>query len=151
GDHGRPLEGDRDEVALGPRAGRGRGRWSGGADHGHRPAEAPGARGDTGRPRLGRRGRQGDRRPPRLAEAGLMAAGTIWVVAEMNTDGTLAKSSTEVATLARTLAEAAGGKAAGILIAADPKAAADELAGYVPRVVAVAEPAADGNAWAQIA
>ena len=80
-----------------------------------------------------------------------MAAGTIWVVAETNADGTLAKSSAEVATLARTLADAAGGSAAGLVVAADPKAAADELAAYVPRVVSISEPAADGNAWAQIA
>jgi len=78
-------------------------------------------------------------------------AGTIWVVAETGADGALAKSSTEVATLARTLAEAGGASAAGIVVAADPKAAADELAGYLPRVVAIAEPAADGNAWAQVA
>jgi electron transfer flavoprotein alpha subunit len=78
-------------------------------------------------------------------------AGTIWVVAETNVDGSLAKSSTEVATLARSLAEAAGGQAAGVIVAADPKAAAEELAGYVARVVAVAEPAAEGNAWAQVA
>ena len=80
-----------------------------------------------------------------------MAAGTIWVVAETNPDGTLARSSTEVATLARTLADAAGGEAAGIVVARNPKAAAEELAGYLPRVVTIAEPAADGNAWAQIA
>ena len=79
------------------------------------------------------------------------AAGTIWVVAETNADGTLAKSSAEVATLARTLAEAAKAAAAGIVVAADPNAAAGELAGYIPRVVAIAEPAADGNAWAQVA
>ena len=42
-------------------------------------------------------------------------------------------------------------EAAGIVVAADPKAAAEELAGYVPRVVAVAEPLADGHAWAQVA
>ena len=78
-------------------------------------------------------------------------AGTIWVIAETNADGSLAKSSTEVATLARSLAEAAGGQAAGIVVAADPNAAALELAGYVARVVAVAEPAAEGNAWAQVA
>ena len=76
---------------------------------------------------------------------------TIWVIAETNADGSLAKSSTEVATLARTLAEAAKGDAAGIVVAADPKAAADELAGYVGRVAAIAEPKADGNAWAQVA
>ena len=81
----------------------------------------------------------------------MAGAGTIWVVAETNADGSLAKSSSEVATLARTLAESAGGTAAGIVVAADPKAAAEELARYVSRVVAVAEPAADGNAWAQVA
>ena len=78
-------------------------------------------------------------------------AGTIWIVAETNADGSLAKSSSEVATLARTLAEAAGGDAAGIVVAADPSGAASELAGYVGRVVAIAEPAADGNAWSQVA
>ena len=76
---------------------------------------------------------------------------TIWVVAETNADGSLAKSSTEVATLARTLAESAAGDTAAMVVAADPGAAASELAGYVSRVVAIAEPAADGNAWAQIA
>ncbi len=79
------------------------------------------------------------------------AKGTIWVVAETNADGSLAKSSTEVATLARTLADAAGWSAAGIVVAADPSAAAKELAGYVARVIAVAVPDAGGNTWAQIA
>ena len=78
-------------------------------------------------------------------------SGTIWVVAETNADGSLAKISTEVATLARSLAEASGGQTAGIVVAADPAAAAQELAGYVGRVVAVAEPAAEGHAWAQVA
>jgi electron transfer flavoprotein alpha subunit len=79
------------------------------------------------------------------------AAGAIWVIAETNADGSLAKSSTEVATLARALAEAAGSASVAIVVAADPKAAADELAGYVGRVVAVAEPNVAGNAWAQVA
>jgi electron transfer flavoprotein alpha subunit len=79
------------------------------------------------------------------------AKGAIWVVAETNADGSLAKSSTEVATLARSLAEAAKADAAGIVVAADPKAAAEELAAYVSRVVSIAEPAANGNAWAQVA
>ena len=78
-------------------------------------------------------------------------AGEIWVVAETNANGSLAKSSTEVATLARTLAEAAKADAVGVVVAADPKAATEELAGYVGRVVAVPEPGADGNAWAQVA
>jgi electron transfer flavoprotein alpha subunit len=37
------------------------------------------------------------------------------------------------------------------VVAADPQGAAAELAKYVSRVVAVAEPAAAGNAWAQVA
>jgi electron transfer flavoprotein alpha subunit len=78
-------------------------------------------------------------------------AGSIWVVAEMNADGSLAKSSAEVATLARTLARSAGAEAAGIVVAADPTAAAEELASYLPRVVAVPEPAATDHAWAQLA
>ena len=80
-----------------------------------------------------------------------MAGGTIWVIAEVGADGSLARSSTEVATLARTLAGEAGGETAGIVVAAEPQAAAEELAKYVSRVVAVAEPAASGNAWAQVA
>ena len=79
------------------------------------------------------------------------AGGTIWVVAETNADGSLAKIAAEVATLARTLAEAGGGSAAGIVVAADPGPAAKELADYVSRVVAIAEPAADGNAWSPVA
>jgi electron transfer flavoprotein alpha subunit len=77
--------------------------------------------------------------------------GSIWVVAETNADGSLAKSSTEVATLARTLAKASKSDAVGVVVAADPKAAAQDLAGYVGRVVAIAEPKADGHAWAQVA
>ncbi|HYL40999.1 MAG TPA: hypothetical protein VET90_06805, partial [Candidatus Binatus sp.] len=61
-----------------------------------------------------------------------MAAGTpqgsIWVVAETNADGSLAKGSAELATLARSLAEAAGVSAAGLVVAADPAAPARELA-----------------------
>jgi electron transfer flavoprotein alpha subunit len=79
------------------------------------------------------------------------AKGAIWVIAETNADGSLAKSSTEVATLARTLAEAAGTSAAAIVVASEPKAAAAELAGYVGRVITVAEPRAAGHAWAQVA
>jgi electron transfer flavoprotein alpha subunit len=80
------------------------------------------------------------------------AAGiAIWVVGETNPDGSLAKSSAELATLGRTLAEAAGGTSAGIVVAADPGPAATELATYLPRVVAVAEPLAADHAWGQIA
>ncbi|HJP87914.1 MAG TPA: electron transfer flavoprotein subunit alpha/FixB family protein [Candidatus Limnocylindrales bacterium] len=81
----------------------------------------------------------------------MAGGGTIWVIAELNADGSLAKSSAEAATLARNLAEEAGASAAGIVVAADPAVAANELAGYVGRVVAVTDPAASDHAWASIA
>ena len=74
-----------------------------------------------------------------------------WVVAEVTADGGLAHITTEVATLARTLAAEAGQDAAGIVVAPDPSAAAAELARYLPRVVTVAEPAATDRAWAMVA
>ena len=73
------------------------------------------------------------------------------VLAELNGDGSLAKISTEVATLARALAEASGGEAVGLVVAAEPDAAAKELARFLPRVLKVTEPAAAGHAWATIA
>jgi electron transfer flavoprotein alpha subunit len=73
------------------------------------------------------------------------------VVGEVTAGGGLAKISTEVATLARKLGEAGGQEVAGIVVAADPANAAAELATYLPRVVAVAEPAAAENAWSMIA
>ncbi|MEW6224483.1 MAG: electron transfer flavoprotein subunit alpha/FixB family protein [Chloroflexota bacterium] len=63
-------------------------------------------------------------------------------------DGTLTRLSTEVATLARSLAEAAGGSAVGLVVDAAPDAAAAELAMYLPRVVAVASPDTAGEVWA---
>ena len=64
----------------------------------------------------------------------------IWVHGELAPDGSLAKIATEVATLARTLA-GADGVVTGIVIGADPAGPAQELAGYVPRVLTVTEPA----------
>jgi electron transfer flavoprotein alpha subunit len=75
----------------------------------------------------------------------------LWVVGEVTADGTLARISTEVATLARTLAEAAGQDVAGVVVAADPTAAATELATYLPRVLAVSEPAAADRPWSMVA
>jgi len=75
----------------------------------------------------------------------------IWVIAETNPDGSLARSATEIGTLGRTLAEKASIDATGLVIAPDPAAAAKELATYLPRVVAVAEPAAADQAWSQLA
>ena len=73
-------------------------------------------------------------------------AGAIWVHGETAPDGSLAKISTEVATLGRALAEASKRDLVGVVVAADPKAAAEELARYVPRVVAVTEPATKDQA-----
>jgi electron transfer flavoprotein alpha subunit len=68
--------------------------------------------------------------------------GGIWVHGEITGDGSLAKLSTEVATLARALAtESGGADVTGVVIGAEPAAAAAELARYVPRVFAVTEPA----------
>lgn len=76
-----------------------------------------------------------------------------WVIAETNPDGSLAKSSAELATLARSLADQAGGKIAvtGVVVAAAPDAAAKELATYVPSVIAITEPLTSDHAWAQLA
>jgi electron transfer flavoprotein alpha subunit len=75
----------------------------------------------------------------------------LWVLGEVTADGTLARISTEVATLARTLAEAAAQDVAGVVVAADPTAAAAELATYLPRVLAVSEPAAADRPWSMVA
>jgi electron transfer flavoprotein alpha subunit len=75
----------------------------------------------------------------------------LWVLGEVTADGTLARISTEVATLARTLGEASGQEVAGVVVAADPAAAAAELATYLPRVLAVSEPAAADRPWSMIA
>jgi electron transfer flavoprotein alpha subunit len=76
--------------------------------------------------------------------------GAIWVVAETAADGSLARISAEVATLARSLAESAGIDVAGVVVATDPAAAAGELATYVPTVLAVTEPLLADNAAATI-
>ena len=61
---------------------------------------------------------------------------TVVAVAEV-ADGALTKLSTEVATLARRLAEGAGGTAVGLVVDASPDAAAQELASFLPRVIGV--------------
>ena len=72
--------------------------------------------------------------------------GAIWVHGETNTEGGLARISTEVATVGRALAEAAGAELVGVVVASDPGAAAQELARFVPRVLAIAEPATADHA-----
>jgi electron transfer flavoprotein alpha subunit len=79
--------------------------------------------------------------------------GGIWVVGQIAPDGALARISTEVATLGRSLAGAAGTEATGVVVGADPDAAATELARFVPRVAAVTDADADHavHAWAVVA
>lgn len=69
---------------------------------------------------------------------------TILAVAEV-ADGSLTKLSTEAATLARSLADAAGGSELGLVVDAAPEEAASELAAFVGRVVSVANPATAGE------
>jgi electron transfer flavoprotein alpha subunit len=76
--------------------------------------------------------------------------GGIWVLGEAGADGALAKISTEVATLARSLAEAGGTGVSGVVMAADPRPAADELARYLATVQAVTEPLTAENVVATI-
>jgi electron transfer flavoprotein alpha subunit len=75
----------------------------------------------------------------------------LWVIGEVTADGALARISTEVATLVRELAKASSQDAAGIVVAAEPAAAAAELATYLPRVLAVTEPAAADRPWSMVA
>jgi electron transfer flavoprotein alpha subunit len=77
--------------------------------------------------------------------------GAIWVVGEPGTDGRLAKLSTEVASLARELGASAGRTVTGIVVAAEPAAAAAELAEYVPRVLSITDPRAGDHTWSTIA
>lgn len=76
--------------------------------------------------------------------------GGIYVIGEVSQDGSLAKISTEVATLARSVAETGGQELSGIVVAADPGPAAQELARYLPRVLTVTEPAAADRAWSMV-
>ena len=74
----------------------------------------------------------------------------IWVHGEMAADGSLTKLSTEAATLARAIAADGGAEVTGVVIGADPAAAAEALAGFVPRVLAVTEPATADHAAGMI-
>jgi electron transfer flavoprotein alpha subunit len=78
-------------------------------------------------------------------------SGAIWLVAEPGPEGGLARISAEAATLARTLAGAAGRDVVGIVVAADPGAIATELATYLSRVWTIADPAAADFAWSAVA
>ena len=70
-----------------------------------------------------------------------MTAGAIWVHGEVAPDGSLARISAEVATAGRALGATSGRAVEGVVIAANPGTAADELARYVPVVHVLTEPA----------
>ena len=76
--------------------------------------------------------------------------GPIWVHGELAPDGSLAKISTEVATLARDVGATSKRDVVGVIVGSDPKGAATELARYVPRVLAITEPATADHAAATI-
>jgi electron transfer flavoprotein alpha subunit len=76
----------------------------------------------------------------------MAAASPIWVHGELAPDGSLARISAEVATLARSLGESAGRDVVGVVVGGDPTAAANELAAFVPRVLTVTEPATADHA-----
>jgi len=78
-------------------------------------------------------------------------SGAIWVLAEANGDR-LARASAEVATLATSLAAAAGRDVVGVVAGSSPDGAAAELAGYLPRVLSLTVPrAADAAVAAAVA
>src|SRR5436189_755237 len=77
--------------------------------------------------------------------------GGLWVVAEPAPDGGLARISTEAATLVRGLGERARREVVGLVVAADPTAAAADLATYLPVVRTITDPAAADNAWSAVA
>jgi electron transfer flavoprotein alpha subunit len=74
-------------------------------------------------------------------------AGAIWVLGEGSGDG-LARASAEVATLAADLGAAAGRDVVGVVAAAAPDGPAAALARYVPRVLSLGVPAAEGSTLA---
>jgi electron transfer flavoprotein alpha subunit len=77
--------------------------------------------------------------------------GALWVVAEPGADNGLARISAEAATLARDLGASTGRDVVGIVVAADPSAAATELAIYLPLVWTITDPAAAEHAWSAVA
>ena len=71
-------------------------------------------------------------------------SGAIWVLGEVVGDR-LARASAEVATLAASLGTAAGRDIVGVVAGAAPDGPATELAGYLPRVLALEVSEASGT------
>jgi electron transfer flavoprotein alpha subunit len=76
-------------------------------------------------------------------------AGSIWVIAEV-ADGDLARITTEVATAAREIADQGSRDVVGVVVGADPAKPAEELARFVPRVLAITDPVTEGHASATV-
>ena len=76
-------------------------------------------------------------------------AGALWVVGEV-VDGHLARIGSELGTLGRALAAAAGQDVVGIVVDAAPEVAAHELAAFVPDTIAVSAPEAGERAAAGV-
>jgi electron transfer flavoprotein alpha subunit len=76
--------------------------------------------------------------------------GAIWVVGEVDSAGGLTRLSGEAATAARAIGEAAGREVAGVVVAAEPDAAAMSLATFLPTVVAVRAPEMQGRPAAAV-
>ncbi len=76
-------------------------------------------------------------------------AGPLWVLGEV-ADGHLARIGTELGTLGRRLAAESGAEVVGIVVDPAPEVAAAELAGFVPRVIALTAPAAGERAAAGV-
>ena len=70
--------------------------------------------------------------------------GGIWVVGEVDAAGALTKLSCEAATAARSLADAAKLDVRGVVVAAEPDAAATSMAAFLPVVTCGARP---GERW----
>ena len=68
--------------------------------------------------------------------------GGIWVIGEVDRSGALTKLSCEAATASRSLGDAARLDVRGVVVAADPDAAAASMAAFLPVVVAVPAPEA---------
>ena len=76
-------------------------------------------------------------------------AGALWVVGEV-VDGHLARIGSELGTLGRALAAAAGQDVVGIVVDAAPEVAAHELAAFVPHTIALSAPEAGERAAAGV-
>ncbi len=74
----------------------------------------------------------------------------VWAVADVGADGSLGRLAPDTAAAARSIADAIGETAIGVVVAADPDRAAEAFAAHLPNVVAVADPLAAERASAAV-